>query len=335
MPVYTEDRTGLASPDSPALDSIRRRFSGVATFSVVYSFLLIVFGGIVRITGSGLGCGDDWPLCNGQILPPWDLPTWIEWAHRLLAAGLAIPIGLVAFYAIRHWKAPGFGGRGGASVPALVAIVLLVVQALLGAITVWLELPPMVTALHFINSMLLLAALILAAVRSAGPIEAPADPQQGRKFARSAMAAAVLGLIVITFGALTANVGLVGASTSPSAAAWACQGFPLCNGQLMPEGGGLVHTHWSHRLVAYLLFFHVIGATIVAVRRGAPRPVVRAAMASLALVVAQIIVAAGLVLMHLPPSFRVLHVVVGTGVWIGLAYWTVLARHALRESSLT
>lgn len=331
MPVYTEDRTGLVTPVSPALESIRQRFGRMATFSVVYTFLLIAFGGIVRITGSGLGCGDDWPLCNGQILPPWDLPTWIEWAHRLLAAGLAIPIVIVAYYAIRYWKEEGFGGRGGASVPAIMAVVLLFIQSALGAITVKLELPPIVTALHFINSMLLVAALILAAVRAGGPTEAPADLQAGRRFARSATAAAVLGLIVISFGALTANVGLEGASTAPSAAAWACQGFPLCNGQIIPDGGGMAHTHWSHRVVAYLLFFHVLGATIAAVRRGAPRLIVRAAKISLGLVIAQIIVAAGLVLMHLPPSFRALHVVVGTAVWLGLAYWTVIARHAMRS----
>src|SRR5690606_29690051 len=81
MPVPTlVDVEGVA-----VQDAVRRRFSRLAAFSAVYSYLLIVFGGIVRITGSGLGCGDDWPLCNGQILPPWDLPTWIEWIHRLLA----------------------------------------------------------------------------------------------------------------------------------------------------------------------------------------------------------------------------------------------------------
>ncbi|MCH7779099.1 MAG: COX15/CtaA family protein, partial [Gemmatimonadetes bacterium] len=48
------------------------------------SYLLIVLGGWVRISGSGLGCGDDWPLCNGRIIPQLsDMATLIEWAHRL------------------------------------------------------------------------------------------------------------------------------------------------------------------------------------------------------------------------------------------------------------
>ena len=67
--------------------------------AAVATFLLIVFGGIVRITGSGMGCGDDWPLCNGHLIPPMDLPTMIEYGHRLAAlfvAGLVVAVAGVA-----------------------------------------------------------------------------------------------------------------------------------------------------------------------------------------------------------------------------------------------
>ena len=59
------------------------------------AFGLIVLGGVVRITGSGMGCGDHWPLCNGEWFPPLDLPTMIEIGHRWAAA-------LVSMVVLRH-----------------------------------------------------------------------------------------------------------------------------------------------------------------------------------------------------------------------------------------
>jgi heme A synthase len=312
----------------PGLDRTRQRFAGLAWITGILTYLLVVFGGIVRITGSGLGCGDDWPLCNGQILPPWDLATWIEWTHRLLAAGLAIPIALVAWGAFKNRAEAGFGGKGGALRPALLAVPLLVFQAALGAITVKLDLPTSVTSVHFINAMLLVAVLIVASVRARGPEMGQEDPFVARKLARSATAALVLGFIVVCFGAFTANLGMQGAQTAPSAAAWACQGFPLCNGQFMPKGdsAGFVHTHWMHRMLAFLLLFHLIGATVAVYKRGATPRVRSAALASVILVVMQITVAAALVLHHLPSSMRVLHLVVGAALWMALVLWATHAR---------
>lgn len=308
-----------------ATDRLRRRFRSYALVSGIGTYLLIVFGGIVRITGSGLGCGDDWPLCNGQLLPPWDLATWIEWTHRLLAAGLALPIVATAVYGVRRRLA---GDPAPGSVAAVAAVVLLIVQVALGAITVKLELPPVVTALHFVNAMLMLGALISAAVAAGGEPGLIEDGAAGRKRVRVAMGALVLGLLTVTLGALTANLGLVGATTQPSAAAWACQGFPLCNGEFMPKSGGsgLVHTHWTHRVLAYLLFFHVIGAAIALIRGGAPTAVRNPALASAVLVVAQVAVAAGLVLLGLPSSYRVLHLAVGVALWAAIVNWYAAAK---------
>ncbi|HEX6938322.1 MAG TPA: COX15/CtaA family protein [Longimicrobiales bacterium] len=318
--------------DAVAQHAIRRRFARLAAFAAVYSYLLIVFGGIVRITGSGLGCGDDWPLCNGRLIPPADLATWIEWTHRLLAAGLVVPVALVAAAALRH-RDGALGGPKGAARPAFVAVVLLAVQVILGAVTVKLDLPAGVTALHFVNAMLMVGALVTAACRAGAGEPGSDDPAAARKRARSAAAAAALGLAVITFGALTANTGLVGAQTAPSAAAWACQGFPLCNGAILPKGAPLVHIQWTHRLLAYLLLFHVTGAAIAAVRGGAPRPVRNGALASLALVIAQIIVAAGLIHMRLPSGMRALHLVVGAALWVALTAWWAAANTRMASTT--
>src|SRR5712691_2711268 len=60
-----------------------RRFTRLAWTAATFTYLLIILGAIVRITGSGLGCGEHCPLCNGKLRPPLDLPTMIEYGHRL------------------------------------------------------------------------------------------------------------------------------------------------------------------------------------------------------------------------------------------------------------
>lgn len=106
---------------------------------------------------------------------------------------------------------------------------------------------------------------------TAGTLVSPDLFWVGRRFSREAIVAVVIGLVAVTFATITANVGMIGAQTAPSGATWACQSFPLCSGEFMPKGSGIVHTDWSYRLVAYLLLFHVLGATIAIFRRGAPR----------------------------------------------------------------
>jgi len=64
-----------------------RRLRWLAWAAAIATYLLIVLGAVVRITGSGLGCGNDWPVCHGRLFPSFDdLTTLIEWNHRLVAA---------------------------------------------------------------------------------------------------------------------------------------------------------------------------------------------------------------------------------------------------------
>jgi protoheme IX farnesyltransferase len=266
---------------------------------------LIVLGGVVRITGSGMGCGDHWPLCDGQWFPPLDLPTLIEIGHRWVAALVSLVVLAVAVIGWRrHRNQPALRN------PALLALALLVLQVLLGAVTVKLALPPWVIITHLANAMVLLAVLMTVALR------AGAD---GRTVLPSAalhpahplvLATAALGFIVILFGAQVANfhAGLL------------CLGFPLCNGSALPPSSRLAALHWTHRVLA----FAFLGLAIVMVNRvshrsdAAGRPLRRAAALVLAATVAQIGVAAAMVLNLLPPTLRALHLLVGSLVWAAL-----------------
>src|SRR5256714_4022399 len=272
-----------------------RRFTTLAWAAAVCTYLLIVLGAVVRITGSGLGCGEHWPLCNGHVFPPLnDIGTVIEWSHRLVAALVTMLVTALAAY--------GWLLRRGARSGEQVALGLLVVQVLLGAITVKLSLPPWTVILHLGTAMLLLATLILAAKltpgASPGNTEPPITP--GSRPGLVGIVALVLGFVTVLFGALTANLG----------AASACLGFPLCNGQVIPTGNYLQLVQWVHRLLAYMLFTYVVWWAVSTKRRGAWYVV--------GLVTLQVVVAATMVLLALPPPLQAAHVAVGAAGGAGL-----------------
>jgi heme A synthase len=266
-----------------------RSFTRLAWAAAACTYLLIILGGVVRITGSGLGCGEHWPLCNGKLLPPLDLPTWIEWSHRLVAGLVSILVAALAAYA--WWERRHFRPSDHPTVPPpYIALGLLIVQVLLGAITVKLSLPPWTVILHLGTAMLLLASL-LAAARGV-PITPGWRPVS--------VLALILGFVTVLMGALTANLG----------AASACLGLPLCNGQLFPAGNYLQHVHWTHRLLAYALATYV---TVWALRSRARGP-----RALLGLVALQVAIAAAMVLLGLPGPLQAAHVAVGAALWAGL-----------------
>src|ERR671910_276374 len=103
----------------------------LAWLGVGLAFGLIVLGGVVRITGSGMGCGDHWPRCNGEWFPPLDFATAIEISHRWGGALVSVAVLAVAAVALLRHRAEPRLVR-----PAAAAAVLLAVQVLLGAVTV-------------------------------------------------------------------------------------------------------------------------------------------------------------------------------------------------------
>src|SRR5881296_212032 len=92
-----------------------RRFTRLAWTAATFTYLLIVLGAVVRITGSGLGCGEHWPRCHGRWFPPLDdVGTLIEWNHRLVAALVTVLVVGVAALAWWESRDRGWGMRDGA-----------------------------------------------------------------------------------------------------------------------------------------------------------------------------------------------------------------------------
>ena len=286
----------------------------MATSGAILAFGLIVLGGVVRITGSGMGCGDHWPRCNGEWFPPLDLPTLIEIGHRWAAALVSVFVFALAMVAWRRHRTERY-----LLGPAILAAVLLVVQVLLGAVTVKLELPPWVIITHLANAMLLLAALIVAGLRAAPGAGAPLPRSDRHRGHGLVLATAALGFGVILFGAQVANfhAGLL------------CLGFPLCNGRILPPEPPLAALHWAHRALAFAFLFLVLVLVARVARRTDPESARLRRWAALLLgaTVAQIGVAAAMILSLLPGELRALHLLVGTLVWVALV---VLAFHSAR-----
>jgi cytochrome c oxidase assembly protein subunit 15 len=229
---------------------------GLAT--VVLMYALIVLGSIVRTTGSGLAC-PDWPLCQGRLFPPLEMNALIEWFHRLVAllvsVLLAATVGWVTFH--RELRAR-LGALAGA------ALLLLFVQILLGALTVWKLLDPAIVGGHLATALLLFSSMImltLVANREAHSGASFAEPRPPGLFP-------ALGLASMLIYAQAVLGGIV----SASGASLACPDWPTCAGEWLPTMQGLVGIQMAHRFGAYLLTAYLL--VVVWLARRSRDPVV-------------------------------------------------------------
>lgn len=297
----------------------------LSLFALGVAVTHLVFGAIVRITGSGMGCGDHWPKCYGRWFPPLERPDLIiEVLHRYLAALLVFTLLALVVSAFRSRAVPGVGGRGGVLRASAAAFALVVTAAVFGGVTVILGNAPMATVGHWLIAALTVAAVATAVIRTGALGGMGALSQRATDRARrGTLIAAGLTLVVIMLGGLTAKT---------PGASWSCLGFPLCNGELLPSQPAQ-HVHMTHRLVAFLLFFHVIGLTIGVTKREEAPVVRRAVWAAMALIGAQLLVAAVMVSTVLPPVLRSVHQALGVGIWVALVVAAYLARIASGASA--
>jgi protoheme IX farnesyltransferase len=216
------------------------RYRALVYLTLVLAFLVVVWGGIVRVTGSGLGC-PDWPLCHGQFLPGLDATTRIEWFHRFIAIAGGLSLATLGIITIARYRAQR-------RVLALVvaAGVLYIVQALLGAVVVLLELPHTWVTAHLANAEILLAVLTVLAVEVRWP--ALASRARGAPWTALLLAAAVGTFVLMLSGAYVRGAD---AST-------ACTTWPFCDGGAFPTFGAPA-VHMAHRWVAA-----VVGVVLLA-----------------------------------------------------------------------
>ena len=290
----------------------------LAIAALTLGYAQIVFGAIVRITGSGLGCGNHWPDCYGSFTPAdRGLGLLIEISHRYGAAILSTAVFALALAAFLKRDEHGVGGPGGVLRSSLVALGLVIFAALLGAATVKLALNPVVIVTHLAIAMSLLGVLAVTVLRT-GALGASSEMSGASpRTWRAARIAVVLAAATLVLGALTANV--------PDAAA-SCGGFPWC--RVVTTGGTPLVLQITHRVIAFLLFGHLWGIAAALPKRNEPHVLVRSARIAFGLAVLQVLIAAAMVEMHLPVIVRSLHQATGTLLWLSICVFAGLARIA-------
>ncbi|GHI00702.1 COX15/CtaA family protein [Neobacillus kokaensis] len=126
----------------------------LAFICIVLTYFLIVFGGYVASSESGMGCGPEWPLCNGEVIPTLQGETLIEFMHRIIGALLG-GLSILLFFKLMREKM-GYTAR----FVSVMMIGLLIIQVLLGAVVVVLDLPSIIISIHLLVAFVFLACLI-------------------------------------------------------------------------------------------------------------------------------------------------------------------------------
>ena len=302
---------------------------GLSIAALVVACLHLVFGAIVRITGSGMGCGNHWPKCYGYWFPPFSRPDLVvEVSHRYLASILTITVCSMALAAFLNRDKPGVSGRGGVLRSSLGAVAAVVSAAILGGVTVKFGNAPWATVAHWLVAMTLLAMVATTGVRAGLLGGTSAVVQRGTRRAwRSARGAAVLAIFAVAMGGLTAKY---------PGAPIACTTVPSCGRNPSVEASA-VWVQMTHRTIAVLLLLHLIGMVMMLrKRRNEEAPIVRrAASIALGMVVLQLCLASAMILFHLPSVLRSLHEATGVGIWLSCFVLAYLARKTSVGGGLT
>jgi cytochrome c oxidase assembly protein subunit 15 len=293
-------------------------FRRLAILSTVATFILIGVGGLVRATKSGLGCGTDWPHCSGKLLPALETrATIIEFSHRLTAS---VVVFLLAALAVVAWRNRREAPR--LVKPAIAAFILVMSQAVLGAIVVKLELDAISVVLHLGTALSLVALLVYitgAASAFDGALSEPHDSTVSRSAMR--MAGAVFLLL------------LLGSYVSGRDAGYVFPDWPLMNGKLIPDLDIQVQAiHFLHRgyaaIVGVVLVMFVIGMS----RRKAEFPLAaRLAHVAAGLFAVEVLIGALNVWTKLNSIAVTFHLLIGALIWGSLVGAAVVTSPALER----
>lgn len=287
-----------------------------AWFLVAYNVLVVLWGSVVRATDSGGGCGDHWPLCNGVVLPQLArFHTLVEFTHRVMSGASLV---LIAVLLVWTWRKTQRGQL--ARWAAGAAMVLVLNEALLGALLVLLRLVAhnqsaargVYLSFHFANTLLLLAALALAAEFLTRP-----RARLGTHFRRGLLVFPALGILATMVVGVSGSLAALGDTLFPSRSLAASfhQDFSA-------SAPLLLRLRWIHPASAFVAGAFVLWLVVQSFRSSASPRMRSLGFGTLAALLVQYLLGTLDVLLRAPTWLQIFHLLGADILWILLVLLT-------------
>jgi heme A synthase len=307
------------------VSAVSKTFTRFAWAVLAFTVAVVLWGAYVRATGAGAGCGNHWPLCNGEVVPRAPaVKTIIEFTHRVMSGLDGLLIFLLVIWALRAYPPRHLARKAAAA-----SFVFVITEALIGAALVKLEHVAQNTSLgrvwslsgHLMNTLTLLACLALTAFwGNPRQAKSAADPQTGPPVppAKAPVSsrgpsvwAATPGLLLFVLTGISGAIAALGDTLFPAASLAA--GFRQ---DFDPAANVLLRMRWFHPFLAivagtFLSFY----ATRIETRLPAAKPYARMLLSAVGLQIG-----AGVLnlLLLAPVWMQILHLLLADLLWISV-----------------
>jgi heme A synthase len=291
---------------------MKERFAKYAWFVLAYNIAVVLWGAFVRATGSGAGCGEHWPLCNGEVVPRAPkIATIIEFGHRITSGMVLVLVVLLVIFAYRT-----FPPRHVVRRTAVLSLAFTISEALIGAALVLLGHGATNTSvwrgatlsIHLVNTLVLLASLALTAW-FATPKTYDVEPLEIAGRLRLALGIAAGAVLVVGIsGAIAALGDTLFASSSVS------EGFRR---DFSPSAHLFLRLRILHPVIAAGLGAYLLAiAFYAAIAKGATVVLKRLAFSLIGLTLLQVCLGLVNIMLLAPIPVQLLHLMVADLLWI-------------------
>ncbi|GEL76014.1 COX15/CtaA family protein [Tenuibacillus multivorans] len=299
------------------------KHKSIALISLITMLFVLVGGALVTKTGSGLGCGRSWPLCNGELIPSnITFELLIEFSHRMVTGVAIIFVGLLCIIAWRHYqhvKETKFF--------VIITILFFVLQSLLGAGAVLFEQTSLIKALHFGVSLISFTTVFLLTLIIFNFDEKFHTDQITipRKLRVQYYSLFVYTLIVVYSGALVRH----------KSASLVCRDWPFCFNDQALQIGHFTIEQWiqmGHRTLAGLLFLWVIGLLIYIWKHHSKHALIKNGwLIASGLLTLQVILGALVVVTKMNTFIALMHALMVSLFFALLSYFILLSRRSAKK----